>query len=411
MIPLIKIKETNLNVKSNPEIKKKYSEFVDSNHSFIAVLQNQILWQVTGEYARHLKDNFEKLVVVGIGGSHLGAESFIKALTFPRKVIFLENPDPVGLARRWESIENLDKTHFLFVSKSGETFETLAIANWVIDQLNSRKIDIPKHCSVLTANNEGSLKKWSDKEGAWCLMFPEELSGRYSALSPVGMLPLMFGLGKTLEQFFTEFFLGVDSVLKSDDRGIELLGIYKDVVEKKFKILNFWVYSDQMLGFGKWLRQLWSESLGQLSVAQDRLPVFVLSKGASDQHSYLQQVIAQRGEQVNFVLTLKGVSADFTNQGLTKDHFSSKWGFGEQTFLDIFNEESEGLVKTFKELEIPFVHLELDEINLGTLVDFVFIHQLVVATLGKDMEINAFEQPQVEEMKKRISELRKGKLN
>jgi glucose-6-phosphate isomerase len=408
---VVVVKGHNLHFELKDGLKKTYQSFIESNHSFIHVLQNQILWQITGEYAQHLKDNFDELVVVGIGGSHLGAESFVKALSFPRKVIFFENPDPVGLTRRWNAIKDLSKTHFLFVSKSGGTFETLAIANWVIDQLKSNSLDIPKHCAVLTSKDISPLKTWSDQVGAWCLKLPEDVSGRFSSLTPVGMLPLMFGLDKPLDEFFNEFFMGADSVLSSDERGIELSSIYYFLMENHYKTLNFWSYSDQMHGFGKWLRQLWSESLGQANLPKDlSLPVFVLCKGASDQHSYLQQAIAQSDKSVNFVLTLKKLSDDFSNQGLDLDHFKSNWSFENQSFLDLFNLESMGLVKTFKELDIPYVHLELEEVSLKALVDFVLLHQLVIASLGQYLEINPFEQPLVEEMKKRILELQKSKI-
>ncbi len=407
---MVKVVSHNLALNSSELLKKQYEDFIESNHSFVKALQNQILWQVTGEYARHLKDNFSELVVVGIGGSHLGAESFIKALTFPRKVIFLENPDPVGLTRRWNTITDLSKTHFLFMSKSGGTFETLAVANWVIDQLEKNGLDVPKHCAVLTANKDSVLKKWSDKVGAWCLLVPEDVSGRFSVLTPVGMLPVMFGMDQDLESFFTNFYSGADSVLGSNIRGIELSSIYYHLIENHIGTLNFWIYSDQMLGFGKWLRQLWSESLGQANLPKGlSLPVFVLCKGASDQHSYLQQAIAQSQKSVNFVLTLKELGDSVASQGLDQDHFKSKWDFSGQSFLNLFNTESLSLIKTFKELEIPFVHLELEEISLKSLVDFVLIHQISIACLGQFLEIDPFEQPQVEEMKKRISELQKIK--
>lgn len=408
---MIKIKQHNIAYSADQGLNTAYTDFIESNHSFVAALQNQILWQVTGEYARHLKDNFEELVVVGIGGSHLGAESFIKALTFPRKVLFFENPDPVGLTRRFSNITNLAKTHFIFISKSGGTYETLAIGNWVIDQLKQSGLDVPKHCSVLTADKDSALKRWSDKEGAWCLMVPPDVSGRYSVLTPVGMLPLMFALDKPLDEFFTDFYLGADAVLSSDERGQELIHIYNHLIANHTKALNFWIYSDQMYGFGKWLRQLWSESLGQANLPKGlNLPVFTLCKGASDQHSYLQQVIAQSSQTVNFVLTLKKLSDDFSNQGLGEDHFDSKWGFEDQSFLDLFNSESLGLIKTFKELDIPYVHLELEEVSFKSLVDFVLLHQIAIASLGQYLGINPFEQPQVEEMKKRISELQKSKI-
>jgi glucose-6-phosphate isomerase len=407
---VIQIKQHNLAFNIEADLNSSYTKFIESNHSFVAALQNQVLWQVTGEYARHLKDTFDELVIVGIGGSHLGAESFIKALTFPRTVSFFENPDPVGLTRRFSTIKDLSKTHFIFISKSGGTYETLAIGNWVIDQLKQAGLDVAKHCSVLTAEKDSVLKRWSDREGAWCLMVPPEVSGRYSVLTPVGMLPLMFALDKPLDQFFTDFYLGADSVLSSDERGQQLLHIYKNLIFNHTQTLNFWIYSDQMYGLGKWLRQLWSESLGQTNLPKGlNLPVFVLCKGASDQHSYLQQAIAQSAKSVNFVLTLKNLSDDFSNQGLGQDHFQSKWSFEDESFLEIFNSESMGLIKTFKELEIPYVHLELEDISFKSLVDFVLLHQVVVASLGQYLGINPFEQPQVEEMKKRLSELQKSK--
>lgn len=407
---MLKIVSTNIESNNNDSLIHAYDSFIESNHSFLKVLQNKLLWQITGEYASFLKKNFDTLVVVGIGGSHLGTESFIKALSFPRNVIFFENPDPVGLSRRWDSIKSFDKTHFIFVSKSGGTFETLAIANWVIDRLQQLDLDVSKHCSVLTAKESSEIKTWANKVGAWCLKFPEDVSGRFSVLTPVGILPLMFGLQTSHSDFFEEFFLGADRALSDRGRGLKLLELYSWILKEKFNTLNFWVYSDQMLGFGKWFRQLWSESLGQCDLPDGyKVPVFVLCKGASDQHSYLQQALARPDQHVNFVLTIKDFKSDLSSEVLKKDHFSSGWKFENESLTELFNAESLGLVKTFEEMKIPYVHLEIDQISLKSLVDFVLLHQIVIASLGQYLNIDPFDQPQVEEMKRRLAAIQKFK--
>lgn len=402
---MLVLKKHNLPLQRPQKLKdfvKKYLE--DPSVPFLKVLEDKNLWYEANKFVDNFKNDFDQFVVVGIGGSHLGAESFVKALTFPPKVMFLENPDPVGISRRWKTFKDISKIHFIFVSRSGHTFETLALANWVIGQLKKEKLNLSHHSSVITSEKSSPLYQWATSENVRCLLMPSELSGRFSALSPVSIVPLLFALDQSQEDFFKAFDEGVSLTLSQEERTQELVYVFYYMMTHKRQALNYWVYSDQMQSFGKWFRQLWSESLGHKDLGlQYSLPSFVLCKGASDQHSYLQHVIGRPQGQENFVLTLKEVDQTFVQPSLGENYFKeARWPYEGKRFLDLFNSESSALLKVLFDLGIPCCHLEMDSISIPSLVDFVLLKQLAVASLGKYLKINPFDQPQVEEFKNRL---------
>lgn len=370
---------------------------------YIDVLLNSQQLQPAYDRAQELKAQFSQMAVVGIGGSHLGAESFLKALSFPRNVTFMENPDPVGIARRFSSLGDISKTHFVFVSKSGSTYETLAIANWILDQLQENHLSPQSHCTVITIDEECSaLKVWAQEQGVHLLEARKDLSGRFSVLSPAGLLPIYFSLDIKLEA-------PLESALAAFHEEADLIKyatlLYSSIA-KQYRVLNFWSYADQMLSFSKWWRQLWSESLGhKLSGGMKFIPTCVLCRGASDQHSYLQQVIDQSQSQLNIVLTVSQTPDEFKHLKTTKDHFKSSWNLSDSHLEVLFKRESLGLIKTFSDLEIPYLHLEINDISLEHLSYFVIQQQLAIALIGHALGLDPYVQPAVEEMKLRVKEL------
>lgn len=369
--------------------------------AFIDVILNPETLTSCFNRAQYLKNNFEELVVIGIGGSHLGAESFVKALSFPRNVIFMENPDPVGISRRLSALKDITKTHFVFVSKSGSTFETLAIGNWILDQLKILNLPVKKHCTVITEDEKNLLGKWAKAHEVFYVNAPAHLSGRYSVLSPAGLLPIYFALDVALE----EPLQGAIKAFNDESELIQYTSLLWGSIQNRYRILNFWNYSDQMQSFGKWWRQLWSESLGhQLKGDLTSVPVCVLCRGASDQHSYLQQVIDQNQKQLNVVLTVKQTPEVKMDLEINKDQFGSDWSLSGTTLTRLFQRESNGLIKTFEDLDIPHIHLELKEIGLDHLTYFVIQQQLAIAILGHALDVNPYIQPAVEQMKLRIKD-------
>ena len=401
---MLSLKEHNLPLLPPRDLDPFVESYFDLPIPFLKVFKNKNLWLETNKFVDQLKNQFDQFVVVGIGGSHLGAESFVKALTFPRKVLFLENPDPVGISRRWKAFKDISKTHFIFISRSGCTFETLALANWVISQLKAQNLNLSQHSSVITAQKSSPLYQWAVSESVQCLLMPEELSGRFSTLSPVGVVPLLLALDISQKDFFEAFNEGIVYALNEKERTQQLVSAFHFMMANEEHTMNYWIYSDQMQSFGRWLRQLWSESLGQKNLdLQYSLPSFVLCKGASDQHSYLQHALGRPQGQVNFILTLKEVDQAFAEPSLENNYFQQvNWVYEGRRFLDIFNSESSALLKTFLDLGIPCCHLEMESISIPSLVDYVLLNQLAIASLGTYLNIDPFVQPQVEELKKRL---------
>ncbi|HHE05578.1 MAG TPA: glucose-6-phosphate isomerase, partial [Epsilonproteobacteria bacterium] len=138
-------------------------------------------------YGESISDAIENIAVIGIGGSSLGAKAvyeFIKPVRkLKRKLYFFESTDPINITNLLSKI-NLDKTHFLVISKSGTTVETFAIYKYIYSLQND-----PNHYTFITDHNS-PLEKYAQEIKAEVLHLPENVGGRFSVLSSVGLVPL-----------------------------------------------------------------------------------------------------------------------------------------------------------------------------------------------------------------------------
>jgi len=139
-------------------------------------------------YAKAIDENIENIVVLGIGGSSLGAKAiyeFLKPIKKPtRKLYFFESTDPINIQEILSKI-SLEKSHFLVISKSGTTVETISIFKYLYAQFNE-----PSHYTFVISEKASPLDKFAKEIGANTFYLPENVGGRFSVLSVVGLLPL-----------------------------------------------------------------------------------------------------------------------------------------------------------------------------------------------------------------------------
>jgi len=153
------------------------------------------------EYLEEYKRDFnaknkdiKHLVIIGIGGSSLGLKAIYKTLKnikdFSKKIYFLESTDPIAIKTELKKVE-LKKAHFFIISKSGTTLETTAIYKYVLGLLSKKKIAQEHRFTYIT--DKGSLLEAHAKsKRSFCLFIPKNIGGRFSVLSPVGLLSARF---------------------------------------------------------------------------------------------------------------------------------------------------------------------------------------------------------------------------
>src|SRR3954469_8107448 len=247
---------------------------------------------------------FATVAVLGIGGSSLGGQ----ALTALRKVAkpfveFHDNPDPFSWAKALKRFD-LKKTHFIAISKSGGTAETLMQVLTAVDALEKLGVkSLKKHFTIITEPHQSALADFADSIGAVKLDHPTGVGGRYSVLTMVGALPGLC-MGLNFKQLRAGAQAALDQVLNAstpaDAPAAVGAALHQALAEQnKLATTILWPYTDGLAVFGGWWRQLWAESLGK--DGKGSTPVSAL--GPVDQHSQLQLFIAGQRDKLFTVIT------------------------------------------------------------------------------------------------------------
>src|SRR5690349_1437974 len=208
------------------------------------------------------------VAVLGIGGSSLGGQ----ALTALRKratpfVEFHDNPDPFSWAKALKRFD-LKKTHFIAISKSGGTAETLMQVLTAAEALEKLGVKpMKKHFTIVTEPHQSALADFADSIGAAKLDHPLGVGGRYSVLTMVGALPGLV-MGLNFKQLRAGAQAALNQVLNAAtpaDAPAACGAALHYALSQQHKLATtiLWPYVDDLAVFGGWWRQLWAESLGK----------------------------------------------------------------------------------------------------------------------------------------------------
>ncbi|HUE65788.1 MAG TPA: hypothetical protein VMO78_15545 [Rhizomicrobium sp.] len=342
---------------------------------------------------------FATVAVLGIGGSSLGGQ----ALTALRKVTrpfveFHDNPDPFAWARALNRFD-LNKTHFIAISKSGGTAETLMQVLTATDALEKLGVkQLKKHFTIITEPHKSALADFADSIGAVKLDHPTGVGGRYSVLTMVGALPGLV-MGLNFKQLRAGAQAALEQVLMAKspaDAPAAIGAALHQALARNNRLATtiLWPYTDDLAVFGGWWRQLWAESLGK--DGQGSTPVSVL--GPVDQHSQLQLF---RDGPGNALFTL--VSVDTKGKGPTApkaraNALGLKYLAGKK-LGDLVDAEARATAQTLFKNGRPVrqIHLaKVDEFHLGALMMHFMLETII---MGKLMGVDPFDQPGVEEGK------------
>jgi len=342
---------------------------------------------------------FTTVAVLGIGGSSLGGQ----ALTPLRKtakpfVEFHDNPDPFSWAKALKRFD-LKKTHFVAISKSGGTAETLMQVLTAAEALEKAGVKtLKKHFTIITEPHQSALADFSDSIGATKLEHPLGVGGRYSVLTMVGLLPALL-MGLDVKQLRAGAQTVLDEVLgaKSPDEASPAMGaaLHQALSEEgKLATTVLWPYADDLAVFGGWWRQLWAESLGK--DGKGSTPVSVL--GPVDQHSQLQMF---RDGPATALFTL--VTVDTKGKGpaaprARANALGLKYLAGKR-LGDLVDAEARATAQTLFKNGRPVrqIHLaKVDEFHIGALMMHFMLETII---MGRLMGVDPFDQPGVEEGK------------
>ncbi|MEK6555513.1 MAG: hypothetical protein AABZ31_09755, partial [Bdellovibrionota bacterium] len=252
-------------------------------------------WTTASEYALQLQKKFSRLVVIGLGGSQLGGQTLIETLVRgqkkPFQVEFWGEIDPVFLSEKLSGLaaeDQIEKTHFIFISKSGRTLELATLLNVIAGFLKTKNLDLSQQSTVVTEKRANPLYNWAQENKVPTLEHPLDVGGRFSVFTLVGLIPAAFA-GVNLP----ELKAGARWGLEQNQLAVLMSAHFAKNFELGKSITVFWAYAHTLTTFQKWIEQLWAESLGQ-AVNRQGAPAPKVSTpfmvaGVTAQHSVLQQ--------------------------------------------------------------------------------------------------------------------------
>ncbi len=381
-----------------PELSQKAAGlFSRSDLGFLRLAKRDNVWTQSSQRAKAVRSQHKRLKVVGMGGSSLGARAFLSALYGPERgqVSFVDNVDPVSLDRELKSWASDKDTHWVLISKSGSTIETLFVANHLL-QRSGRPDLLENGITVITEPTDNPLRAWAEKNGVALLEIPEDVGGRFSVFTPAGLMPMAFA-GVTL----ADARLGAEQALKGD-LPIELALQYWQSFQEEKWLHALWAYADDLLDLGFWFQQLWAESLAK---AQDvhgnaapRVSTPLVLRGASDQHSVLQQLMEGQGGRLVTFLRVRSIE-DFGPE-LEADHFGTQETLRGVRMGKLLAAEAEATEKALLQAGVPCLRLLGETLTATSLAYLMQTLMICTGMLGQLLEINAFDQPGVESGKK-----------
>lgn len=360
--------------------------------------------------AKYVRDNFETLVVCGIGGSYLGALASINALrgiyhNDKLEIIFLGNTfSPTYIAQVLKHLEH-KKFAINVISKSGTTTET-SISFRLLKQLLIKKVgkkSASKMIFATTDKKNGALKQESLKEGYTTFTLPSDIGGRYSVLSPVGLFPIACA-GIDIKKML----LGAKAAMKEfNNPNLKSNKCYRYAVVRDYMYRHkkssemFVTYEPHLKEIAEWLKQLFGESEGKEH--KGLLPTSATF--STDLHSLGQFI--QDGSPVLFetLIFIKKPMLDVTIPVDKEDLDGLNYIKGKK--LSYVNEKAYlGTLEAHqKDGKVNNVVLELDELNAYSLGYLFYFFMKACAMSAYLLKVNPFNQPGVEIYKKNMFHL------
>jgi glucose-6-phosphate isomerase len=348
----------------------------------------------------------DALVVVGIGGSYLGARSVIDALTPPFKKGFelffaghqLDADYHAGL------LEYLKEKRYAVnvISKSGTTTEPAAAYRLFYDDLESRfgKAALKELIIATTDEAKGTLRDECNRDGLTSFVVPDDVGGRFSVLTPVGLLPIAaagFDIRALIEGARSMREIVADAANNTVDTNPALAyAAYRNVAYRSGKKIEVLVsYVSRLAMVAEWWKQLYGESEGK-----DHKGIFPASCNfTSDLHSMGQMM--QDGERSLFETVIDVLSAtDITIPAGKADSPLSGWKMN-----DVNRAVVKAALKAHTDGGVPCLRLALPEISEKTIGALLYFFEFSCGISAYMLGVNPFNQPGVETYKKHLKQL------
>lgn len=369
------------------------------------------LLSAIGSTAESLTQGATDVLVLGIGGSSLGARAIYQALCGPlelpggpwradRRLHLPDNSDPWLLDALLSRLAP-ENTVALVISKSGGTVETAAqlgiVQEWLARGVGPERLS--RHLVAITDPAKGSLRKLAEAEGWATLPIPSNVGGRFSVLSAVGLFPAaLAGVDVAAMLRGARHMADRCASTRWNENPAGVLALVHHLHERlKGRHVHVMMpYSDALRGFAGWYVQLWAESLGKRTDREGNPvevgPTPLCAVGATDQHAQMQLFMEGPRDKLITFLRVRDRSSDLTVPPQS----------GPNAYLsgvklsELLDAERIGTTQALALDGRPSLTLELDRLDAGALGELFFLYEAATAFSGELYDIDAFDQPGVE---------------
>lgn len=361
------------------------------------------------DWAAGSRDGLEDVVVLGIGGSALGAVALRTAL-LPRdwnartpeqregrpRLHVLDNVDPRSVQGLLDVV-NLAKSRVLVISKSGSTAETMSQYLLVRDRLRAAGLSPREHLAFVTDPTKGVLRRVADAEGVPAFEIPANVGGRFSVMSPVGTLPAAL-LGLDVEQL-------VAGAAAMRDRCAS--GVFRENPALAFAALQWRAhteagqgahvmmpYSDALRDLAPWFVQLWAESLGKRQQSGAHVgPTPIAAVGATDQHAQVQLFMEGPADKT---VTFVDVEEHPEELVIPHDAPAELAYLRGRGFAELLRAEARATAGALARAGRPTMTLRVERVDAWHVGGLFMLLELATIYGGQLYEVDPLDQPGVE---------------
>lgn len=365
------------------------------------------------EVAKKIQSDSEVFVSIGIGGSYLGARAVIDSLTStfynykkqntPQMLYAGNNISPVYLNELIDLIGDRDFS-INVISKSGTTTEP-AIAFRVFREILENKYGVEearKRIYVTTDKAKGALKQLSTEEGYETFVVPDNIGGRYSVLTAVGLLPIAVA-GIDIDALMQGAKEAQDKYQDSDLKYNECYqyAVARNILHKDQKDIEILVnYEPKLHYFTEWWKQLYGESEGKMG--RGIFPAGV--DFTTDLHSMGQYIQEGKRHLFETVINVRESASDISMKE-DEDNLDGLNYLSGKTMDYVNKKAMEGTIEAHVKGRVPNILINVDKLDEKTVGHLIYFFELACAISGNILGVNPFNQPGVEEYKKNMFRL------
>jgi glucose-6-phosphate isomerase len=398
----------------------KESRNYDEYEGSINLAADEIILQAVEDLSQKKKTPKLKYIIdIGIGGSNLGTKAIYDAFfgyfdllepdRYP-KMIFADTNDPEFLSKLADFLKKVkDPEEILLnlISKSGTTTESIVNAEIILSALGDSGMtdEIIYSRTIITTDNGSRLWGFAKEKNIDTLEIPKKVGGRYSVFSPVALFPLLT-VGLDIEKFRDGANFMINHCL---DNSLDNPALVSAIIlflasKKNININDNFIFQAELESLGKWYRQLMAESLGK----NGKLVLTpTVSIGSTDLHSMAQLYL---GGAIDKITTFISSDKPKLDVEIPNDQIFAGLvdGIAGKKASDIMKAILEGVKIAYQKKQMPFLEIVFDQINEYEIGQFMQFKMIEMMFLGQLFEVNAFDQPNVEDYKVETKKILNG---